>query len=124
MRMEDRIDSYTVISEADIITKIISGETSLFELLIRRYNPVLYKIAKSYGFNHQDAEDLVQETHIAAYLKLSQFEGRASYKTWLSKIMVNNCLYKLNHGHSKNEQPDSEIIHETANPMFSSQDTQ
>lgn len=122
--MEERIDSYTAISEADLIRKIVNGDTALFELLIRRYNPVLYKIARSYDFNHQDGEDLVQETHIAAYLNLGQFEGRASYKTWLSKIMVNKCLYKLSYGYSKNEQSDSEIIDETANPVFGNENLQ
>ncbi|GAA4733622.1 sigma-70 family RNA polymerase sigma factor [Flavisolibacter ginsenosidimutans] len=118
-----KTELYAALSETTIINRIISGDTALFEILIRRYNGVLYKIARSYGFNHQDAEDLMQETHIAAYLKLNQFEGRAAYKTWLSKIMSNKCLYKLSHGVVRNEQPD-ENIGETANPLFSNTDAQ
>jgi RNA polymerase sigma factor (sigma-70 family) len=94
-------------SNADetIARQVVAGDTALFEILIRRYNPVLYKIARSFDFNHQDAEDLMQETHLAAYQHLAQFEGKAAYKTWLSRIMVNKCLYKRKYGPGKNEKP-------------------
>lgn len=97
-------------AEEEIIEKINEGEIILFEILIRRYNPVLYKIARAYGYNHQDAEDLMQEAHIAAYLNLKNFEHRSSYKTWLSKIMINKCNYKSSYGYFKNEITDSEIV--------------
>ncbi len=42
-----------------VIDKILKGEKQLYELLIRRNNPFLYRIARSYGFNHHDAEDLM-----------------------------------------------------------------
>jgi RNA polymerase sigma factor (sigma-70 family) len=101
-------------SENHIIEKILLGEVALFEVLIRRFNAVLYKIGRGYGFNHQDTEDLMQETHVSAYRNLSQFEGRASYKTWISKIMIHKCLYKLNYGYAKNEQPGSDLINDQA----------
>ncbi len=97
-----------------VIRKILSGEVALFEILIRRYNTVLYRIARSYGFNHQDAEDLIQDTHVSAYTSLGKFEGRSSYKTWISRIMVNKCLYRLNHGHFNKEmpfEPGAESLH-------------
>ena len=84
----------TLVNEKEIIQKIIAGELALFEVLIRRYNSVLYKIAKSYGFNHQDAEDLMQEVHFSVYKSLPKFEFRSSYKTWISKIMIHQCQYK------------------------------
>lgn len=90
-------------SDGTVIQKILAGDLNYFEVLIRRYNSVLYKIARSYGFNHHDAEDLMQDTHVAGYLSLGQFAGRSSYKTWISKIMVNKCLYKLKYGYYKRE---------------------
>lgn len=108
--------------EQNTIQKIVNGETALFEILIRRYNPVLYKIARSYGFEHEEAKDLLQETHIAAYQKLKQFESRSSYKTWVSKIMVNKCLYKLSYGKDKYEITN-QLIDENSQPMFSSKKT-
>lgn len=108
-------------SDEDIIRRVIAGETTLFEILIRRYNPVLYKIARSYGFNHQDAEDLMQDTHVTAFQQMSQFQHRAAYKTWLSKIMVNKCLYKLKYGYYCHEHPESEKINKEVTPAFAFQ---
>lgn len=105
--------------EEEIIQKILDGEMALFEVLIRRYNAILYKIARSYNFNHDEAQDLLQETHIAAYQNLKKFESRSSYKTWIAKIMVNKCLYKLSYGSSKYEVPN-QIGDENSQPMFSS----
>ena len=104
-------------ADRDIIQGILDGNAALFEILIRRYNQVLYKIARSYGFSHQDAEDLMQDTHVAAYLSLGRFEFRASYKTWISRIMINKCLYRLKYGKDRNEiaadqaqhQPEAEV---------------
>src|SRR6478609_2461227 len=94
-------------SEEEIIARIVGGEMALFELLIRRYNAILYKVARSYDFDHEEAKDLLQETHIAAYQNLDRFEGRSSYKTWIVKIMVNKCLYKLSYGSNKYERSNS-----------------
>ena len=103
--MHKLADNIKVDTDHAIIEKVQKGEVAFFEVLIRRYNPLLYKIARSYGFNHQDAEDLMQDTHVAAYLALGKFEGRSSYKTWIVRIMVNKCLYKLKYGYFKNEIP-------------------
>lgn len=108
-------------SDGDIIRGILDGNTALFEILIRRFNPVLYKIARSYGFNHQDSEDLMQDTHVTAFQQLGQFEHRAAYKTWLSKIMVNKCLYKLKYGYFRHESPQSEKIDNEVAPAITQQ---
>lgn len=105
--MQNLVDNIQADSDSVVIEKILNGDISLFEILIRRYNPVLYRIARSYGFNHQDTEDLMQDTHVIAYTQLSGFEGRASYKTWISRIMINKCLYKLKYGYFKNEFPSA-----------------
>ena len=72
-------------SDEEIIRKILGGEMALFEILIRRFNSILYKIARSYDYDHEEAKDLLQETHIAAYQNLEKFEFRSSYKTWIAK---------------------------------------
>ena len=105
-------------SEEEIIQKILTGEKSLFEVLIRRYNSILYKIARSYGFIHEEAQDLLQETHISAFQNLAKFESRSAYKTWIAKIMVNKCLYKLSYGSTRYEI-HSQIDDENSQPMFS-----
>jgi len=104
-------------SDADIITKIINGEFGLFEILIRRYNPYLYKIGRSYNYNHEDTQDLMQETFIAVYFNLQKFENRALFKTWIIKIMLNSCYKKKQKFGFKNEV--SKDINNNDVPMFS-----
>src|SRR5215203_6713120 len=91
-------------TESEIISRIKEGETDLFEILIRRNNPYLYKIGMSYGYSHEDVEDLMQETFIAAYLNLEKFESRSSLKTWMTRIMLNQCYQKAQKLSFKNEK--------------------
>ena len=84
---------------------------------MRRYNGALYKIAKMYGVTSEDAEDLVQEVHIIALRELKNFQHRSTYKTWVSKIMINKCLYKMKHGHFKKELFSGQSINETQKPV-------
>lgn len=107
-------------TDDELIDRVLNGERALFELLVRRHNEVLYKIARSYGFNHQDAQDLLQDAHVTAYMQLSHFAHRASYKTWLCKILIHKCLYKLHYGHFKNEVPDSTAIQQQMQTVYTS----
>ncbi len=81
-------------SDDDLIQKIVGGETKLYELIIRRYNPYLYRIGRSQSYSHEDTQDLMQDTYVDAYKNLSAFEGRSTFKTWIIKIMLNNCFRK------------------------------
>jgi RNA polymerase sigma-70 factor (ECF subfamily) len=108
------------IPEVEIIRRILAGEVYLFETLIKRNNGSLYKTGMSYGFNHQDVEDLMQETYINAYSNLSKFENRSSFKTWIIKIMLNQCHHKAKKFSFKNEKPKEISQNENITPMFSS----
>lgn len=105
-------------SESEIIKKINDGEVALYEILIRRTNPVLYKIGRSYNYNHEDTEDLMQDTFIQAYKNLLEFKQDATFKTWIVKIMMNNCYKKQQKFSFKNELPNK--ISENEMPLFSS----
>ncbi len=108
-------------SDAEIIGKILEGESKLYELLIRRNNPFLYKIGRSYNYTHHDTEDLMQETYINAFYSLPKFEGKSSFKTWVTRIMLNNCYQKNKRSSYKNDNPVHEITLEKNNPMFQNQ---
>jgi len=109
---------HSSLDEEELIKKIVDGDKTLFEVLIRRYNSVLYKLARCYGFNHQDAEDIMQETHVSAYTNLKNFQHKASYKTWVSKILIHKCVYKLSYGYFKNEHPGTNEMNDQAKPVF------
>jgi RNA polymerase sigma-70 factor (ECF subfamily) len=89
-----KVKEFERLTDTEVIGKILKGETSLFELLIRRNNPFLYKVGRTYGYNHHDTEDLMQETYIQAFYALNKFESRSQFKTWLTRIMINNCYQK------------------------------
>ena len=101
--MQTLLEKDQQLSEQEIITRILDGERALFELIVRRYNPYLYKIGRSYNYGHDDTEDLMQETYINVFKGLNQFEGRSSFKTWISRIMLNNCYRKTQKSSFKNE---------------------
>lgn len=105
-------------SDPEVINEILLGNTALFEILIRRYNPVLYKTGRGYGFNHEDTEDLMQETFINSFQSLSKFENRSSFKTWLIRIMLNQCYHK-SQKLSYQIKPATEIsVNENSGSMF------
>ena len=106
------------IQEAGIIERVLKGEKSAFEQIVRKYNADLYKVGRSYNFSHEDSQDLMQDTFIAAYKNLSQFRGNSSLKTWIIRIMLNNCFHKKQKAGYKSET--SREIHENARPMFGS----
>jgi RNA polymerase sigma factor (sigma-70 family) len=110
-------------TDEEIIESVLAGNTSAFEYIIRRNNAVLYKTGRSYGFNHHDTEDLMQETYLQAFKNLSQFENRSSLCTWLVRIMLNQCYQKSVKSSYKNE--GAAVIYELQNhkPMFHSTDT-
>ena len=103
-------------TDLQIIENILSGEIAQFEILIRRNNPFLYKAGRSYYYNHEDTQDLMQETFIDAYKNLSKFENRSSFKTWIIKIMLNHCFRKKQKFSFKNEI--AKVINDNSEPMF------
>jgi RNA polymerase sigma-70 factor (ECF subfamily) len=116
--MINQTDNIQTNSDHAVIKRIINGSIEQFEILIRRHNSFLYKIARSYGFNHQDAEDLMQDTNIAAYAALDKFEGHSSYKTWIYRIMVNKCLYRLKYGYLKNEVLKAKVLEPNTQSIY------
>ena len=109
-------------SDVELIHRILQAETQLFEELIRRYNSLLYKIGRAYNYNHQDTEDLMQETNVSAYFNLSKFENRSSYKTWLTRIMLNHCYQKRRKFSFKNEIAVEDYEINNSNPLFQHED--
>lgn len=105
-------------TDAEIILRILGGEITLYEVIIRRQNPYLYKIGRAYGFNHEDTEDLMQETYLSVFRNLNNFENRAAFKTWITKVMLNHCYQKKKKFGFQNEIPTEFKPHENLQPMF------
>jgi RNA polymerase sigma-70 factor (ECF subfamily) len=85
------------LDDAQVVARVLAGETGLFEILMRRYNQRLYRVAR--GFAAADeAEDIVQEAYVNAFHKLAGFRGEAPFATWLTKIVVYEAMARSRKG--------------------------
>src|ERR1051326_5884534 len=82
-------------SNEEIVERIRSGEVALLAVLMKRHNQKLYRVARGMGIPNLDCDDLLQQSYIQAYLKLPQFRGESSVTTWLTRILINQCLMYL-----------------------------
>jgi RNA polymerase sigma-70 factor, ECF subfamily len=78
--------------DEDIVGRILAGEAPLFEVLMRRHNQRLYRAARAILRDDREAEDVMQEAYVNAYTHLAQFDRRAKFSTWLTKIAVHEAL--------------------------------
>jgi RNA polymerase sigma-70 factor, ECF subfamily len=83
------------LTDEAIARRVLEGEPELYEILIRRHNQRLYRIARSILRDESEAEDVMQDAYLRAYAHLEQFEGRASFITWISRIAMNEALARL-----------------------------
>jgi RNA polymerase sigma-70 factor (ECF subfamily) len=79
-------------TDTEIVQRVRSGETALFEVLMRRHNQRVYRVARAVLKDEVEAEDAMQQAYINAYLHLGQFEERAQFSTWLTRIAVREAL--------------------------------
>jgi RNA polymerase sigma-70 factor (ECF subfamily) len=76
------------LSDEEVVRRVIDGEPALFEILMRRYNRRLFRVTRAIVANDLEAEDIIQDAYVRAYEHLNQFEGRARFSTWLTKIAI------------------------------------
>jgi RNA polymerase sigma-70 factor (ECF subfamily) len=82
-------------TDQDVIAQVLAGNTALFELLMRRYNERLFRVARSIVRDESEAEDVMQQAYVNAYTHLSQFNGTAQFSTWLTRIAVHEALARV-----------------------------
>jgi len=83
------------LSDEAVVARVRDGETGLFELLMRRHNQRLYRAARAILGDDHEAEDVMQDAYVRAYTHLDQFEGRARFSTWLTRIAVHEAFARL-----------------------------
>ncbi len=84
-----------VISDHEVINRILKGEKELYAIIVRRYNQRLYRVGMSILNDDPEVEDSMQVAYINAYLNLEKFAFRSSFSTWLTRILINECLLRL-----------------------------
>ena len=81
--------------DSSLVRRVVAGDRSAFELVMRRYNRRLYRLARAALRDATEAEDALQDAYLQAYRSLHQFRGDASLSTWLSRLVLNECLGRL-----------------------------
>lgn len=82
-------------TDADAVRGVIAGNREMFEVIVRRYNSQLYRVGMAYLRDHAQTEDAMQNAYLKAFLNLRHFRDNAAFATWLTRIMINECLMHL-----------------------------
>ena len=89
------MNSTEPLSDEEVVRRVLDGETALFELIMRRYNQRLYRVARAILRDDSEAEDVMQDAYVRAYGHLSQFAGRSQFATWLTRIAIHEALARV-----------------------------
>jgi RNA polymerase sigma-70 factor (ECF subfamily) len=79
-------------SDEDVVASVRAGDSDLYEILVSRHNRFLHSMTLRVVHDDADADDLVQEAHLKAFVNLRQFEGRSSFATWLTTIAIHGAV--------------------------------
>ncbi len=104
-------------ADIDIIKCVLGGNVNAFEIIMRRYNQRLYRIARSILKDEHEAMDAVQEAYVKAYYQLDKFNGPDGFASWLSRIVSNESLMRLRKSHHINYTLD-DPMHNDDEPVF------
>ncbi|HYG61248.1 MAG TPA: RNA polymerase sigma factor [Thermoanaerobaculia bacterium] len=82
----------TALSDEEVVARVLAGDTSLFEILMRRYNQRLFRVARGIVTDDAEAEDVTQDAYVRAFRDLASFRGEARFSTWLTRIACHEAL--------------------------------
>jgi len=78
--------------EADLVKRARRGDLAAYDELVKRYQERIYATIYHMTSNHEDANDIAQDSFIKAYQALKSFRGGSSFYTWLYRIAVNKTI--------------------------------
>src|SRR5258708_32766951 len=92
-------------AEEVLVSAAKNGNQRAFEVLVERHQQRMLAFARRYTRVREDAEDVVQQTFQKAFIHLSQFQGKSSFSTWLTRIAINEALMLVRRSHALREIP-------------------
>jgi RNA polymerase sigma-70 factor, ECF subfamily len=95
-------------TDQEVIEQVKAGDTALYEIIMRRYNQRLYRVARAILRDNAEAEDVIQDAYVRAYQHLDQFAGRAPFSSWLTRIAVHEALRRLRWRNSNQQLEDTD----------------
>ena len=107
---ERRVPSPSVREEWALVQQAIGGDSRAKEQIFTAHTTMLLRIAFSISGNKEDAEDAVQDAFCKAYARLRSFQGRSSFSTWLTRIVINSALMIRRRKNGRPEASLDEIL--------------
>ncbi|EOS80147.1 sigma-70 family RNA polymerase sigma factor [Dorea sp. 5-2] len=77
--------------DALLVKRAQREDVGAFVELMEKYKTALYKVAKSYLGSEDDIADVMQDTVLAAYEHIKELKNASYFKTWLTRILINQC---------------------------------
>jgi RNA polymerase sigma-70 factor (ECF subfamily) len=112
------LERWSALADEQIVRQVLDGQTALYEVLMRRHNERLYRAIRAILRDDLDAEDVMQQAYVNAYAHLRQFDGRAAFATWLTRIAVNEALARARQ-RGRYQQLDTDTMEAIDMPMTS-----
>jgi RNA polymerase sigma-70 factor, ECF subfamily len=91
--------------DEELVAAAKGGDDLAFESIVKRHRQRIFALALSYTRSREDAEDIVQQTFQRVFIHLQGFEGRSSFSTWLTSIVINQALTLLRRRRALREVP-------------------
>jgi RNA polymerase sigma-70 factor, ECF subfamily len=91
-------------TDLERVERCLNGEREAFDELVLEYQRSIYRLCFRYSQNVEEAYDLAQDAFLKAYQGLRTFNRRSSFKTWLYRVAINNCLNYLHRQRSHGEE--------------------
>jgi RNA polymerase sigma-70 factor (ECF subfamily) len=107
-RLQDEINAKFAVSPAtdeDLVAAAKTGDHPAFVELWTRHSKTAFSMAYRITGNQDDAEDVVQDAWLRAYVHLNTFDGRSRFSTWLTRIAINSALGILRRKRTRPETP-------------------
>jgi RNA polymerase sigma-70 factor (ECF subfamily) len=95
-----------VLSDEDVIGRVLDGDKQQYEHLVTRYQQALYRHAVSIVLDHDVAADMVQDAFVRAYLNLRECRDGSRFRPWLFKTLRNRCFDYLKEASRRNVRLD------------------
>lgn len=86
------LEQGNTLTDEQVVDLVLTGQTALFEVLMRRHNERVYRVARAIVRDEGEAEDIMQQAYVNAYAHLRQFGGKSKFSTWLVRIAVNVAI--------------------------------
>jgi len=102
-------ESPALVDEEELVRRARRGDLSAYDGLVRRYQERIYATIYHMTSNHEDANDLAQESFIKAFQALKTFKGGSSFYTWLYRIAVNKTINFLKQRKNRNHMSLNDV---------------